>query len=384
MVEDPELKFDDRSAIDLKDRFRTHFNDSYRKLYPNARTHLSSTASKPTAKVENSPHLFDLSRSRKRRPFTAEEDAALKEGYENHGPLWATIVCHPVFKLQNRRGTDLRDRFRNAFPDLYCKAGYVVPKPKPPKRRKKSNGDLAAPAKPPRERRATTSVLSDTHNAVSDGELDDSDEVQIMESTLPIAFTQEPQNSEVVEDSQEEPKQASSEQPQSQDTLAQSQSQPQPQAASNQPHLQPHPKTLQTQAVPSPESTLCGQRCQQQELATPTVTQPARTANSVPSTTQNRYPPVITRRCLANTVNVVNAGQGRLYERCDLAGNVMERESIGLTSKVLAQLADEYLDVSRDDIDVVDVRRFAMSATRMSLMTTSLCPMRECQSSTWS
>lgn len=39
--------------------------------------------------------------------------------------MWATIVKdYPIFQEQNRRSTDLRDRFRNAFPELYQLAGY--------------------------------------------------------------------------------------------------------------------------------------------------------------------------------------------------------------------------------------------------------------------
>lgn len=49
-----------------------------------------------------------------------------------HGTVWATIVKDPVF--QSRRSTDLRDRFRNAFPDLYQQAGY---KPRPARKTQK-------------------------------------------------------------------------------------------------------------------------------------------------------------------------------------------------------------------------------------------------------
>ena len=77
--------------------------------------------------------LFEKTRSKKRRPFTEEEDRALKAGYEKHGTVWAAIVKDPVFQEQNRRSTDLRDRFRNAFPDLYQAAGY---KPRNSARRK--------------------------------------------------------------------------------------------------------------------------------------------------------------------------------------------------------------------------------------------------------
>ena len=56
----------------------------------------------------------------------------MKAGYEKHGTTWATIVKDPIFREQNRRSTDLRDRFRNAFPNLYQAAGY---KPRSNKKR---------------------------------------------------------------------------------------------------------------------------------------------------------------------------------------------------------------------------------------------------------
>ncbi|KAI0338683.1 hypothetical protein BDW22DRAFT_1422972 [Trametopsis cervina] len=121
ILNDPDLKFDNRSPVDLKDRFRTYFPDAYKHHYPNARTHLSS---KTRSTHPDGTPLFCASRSKKRRPFTPEEDAALKAGYDKHGTVWATIVKDPIFQDQNRRSTDLRDRFRNAWPELYAKAGY--------------------------------------------------------------------------------------------------------------------------------------------------------------------------------------------------------------------------------------------------------------------
>ncbi|KAG6889209.1 hypothetical protein C0995_002669 [Termitomyces sp. Mi166 len=102
-------------------RFRTYFPDAYKRHYPNARTHLSS---KVRSTLPDGSSLFEKTRSKKRRPFTEEEDRALKAGYEKHGTVWATIVKDPVFREQGRRSTDLRDRFRNAFPELYQAAGY--------------------------------------------------------------------------------------------------------------------------------------------------------------------------------------------------------------------------------------------------------------------
>ncbi|KAG8832860.1 hypothetical protein FRC17_000515 [Serendipita sp. 399] len=153
MLDDRELQFDpDRTPVDLKDRFRTYFPEAYRHLYPNAKTHISnSSASRANrAELPDSLTIFEKSRSKKRRPFTKEEDDALREGFEKvcspkyfvslrqrppkHGTVWALIAKHPA--LSSRRSTDLRDRFRNAFPDLYERAGYKPRPTKPVKRRK--------------------------------------------------------------------------------------------------------------------------------------------------------------------------------------------------------------------------------------------------------
>ncbi|KAI0776703.1 hypothetical protein BD413DRAFT_602229 [Trametes elegans] len=142
ILNDPDFKFDGRSPVDLKDRFRTYYPDAYRQHYPNAKTHLSS---KVRSALPDGTSIFEKTRSKKRRPFTEEEDRALKAGYDKHGTVWATIVKDPIFQAQNRRSTDLRDRFRNAFPDLYQAAGYK------PRNTTKKKRDL-----PPQPARAAT------------------------------------------------------------------------------------------------------------------------------------------------------------------------------------------------------------------------------------
>ena len=117
-------------------RFRTYYPDAYKKHYPNARTHLSS---KVRSVLPDGSSLFVKTRGKRRRPFSEEEDRALKAGYEKHGTTWATIVKDPIFREQNRRSTDLRDRFRNAFPNLYQAAGY-----KPRNNKKKLDGPVRA------------------------------------------------------------------------------------------------------------------------------------------------------------------------------------------------------------------------------------------------
>lgn len=125
ILNDTQFQFQGRSPVDLKDRFRTYFPDAYRFHYPNAKTHLSSRV---RSFLPDGTSIFEKTRSKKRRPFSAEEDEALRLGYEKHGTTWATIVKDPIFQSQERRSTDLRDRFRNAFPELYKAAGY---KPRP-------------------------------------------------------------------------------------------------------------------------------------------------------------------------------------------------------------------------------------------------------------
>ncbi|TCD62543.1 hypothetical protein EIP91_006748 [Steccherinum ochraceum] len=134
ILNDPDFVFDNRSPVDLKDRFRTYFPDAYKQHYPNAKTHLSS---KVRSALPDGSSIFEKTRSKKRRPFTEEEDRALKAGYDKHGTVWATIVKDPIFQEQNRRSTDLRDRFRNAFPELYQAAGY---KPRLSAKKKKELG----------------------------------------------------------------------------------------------------------------------------------------------------------------------------------------------------------------------------------------------------
>ncbi|WFD21632.1 hypothetical protein MEQU1_000287 [Malassezia equina] len=74
-------------------------------------------------------------KTRERRPFTETEDEALKRGFEKHGSHWSRIARDPVFQNQ-RSSTDIRDRFRNAFPEEYIRAGY---KPRVKTTRRDSN-----------------------------------------------------------------------------------------------------------------------------------------------------------------------------------------------------------------------------------------------------
>lgn len=119
ILTDPNFSFNCRTAVDLKDRFRTSFPEEYSRLYPNARTHKVKRHSSTGAV----PSLIKVSR-KERRAFTADEDDRLLQGFMKHGPAWSKIQRDHTLGLSDRRSTDLRDRFRNAFPERYTAAGY--------------------------------------------------------------------------------------------------------------------------------------------------------------------------------------------------------------------------------------------------------------------
>lgn len=119
ILTDTRYRFNNRTAVDLKDRFRTSFPEEYSRLYPNARTHKSKRKAPPI----DSSSLVKINR-KERRSFTSLEDQRLLEGFERHGAAWSKIQRDETLGLSDRRSTDLRDRFRNAFPERYIAAGY--------------------------------------------------------------------------------------------------------------------------------------------------------------------------------------------------------------------------------------------------------------------
>jgi hypothetical protein len=164
ILDDPDFKFNDRTAGDLKDRFRTCCPDELRagnktkdsdsqttptaEVRPRAKTGLLSenilietedlntekndSDSGPKQKksrahrkkMEDLAELgihgpFKKSHRRERRPFTEQDDKEILEGLDSYGPAWTKIQRDARFNLGGRQPTDLRDRVRNKYPAIY-------------------------------------------------------------------------------------------------------------------------------------------------------------------------------------------------------------------------------------------------------------------------
>lgn len=62
---------------------------------------------------------FKKSHRRERRPFTDQDDKEILEGLDQYGPAWTKIQRDHRFNLSTRQPTDLRDRVRNKYPEIY-------------------------------------------------------------------------------------------------------------------------------------------------------------------------------------------------------------------------------------------------------------------------
>ncbi|KAK4149287.1 40S ribosomal protein S4 [Chaetomidium leptoderma] len=63
---------------------------------------------------------FEKSHRRKRRPFTKQDDDEILDGLNQYGPSWTRIQRDPKYNLTSRQPTDLRDRVRNKYPEIYA------------------------------------------------------------------------------------------------------------------------------------------------------------------------------------------------------------------------------------------------------------------------
>lgn len=142
ILNQPDLNFGGRSALNLKDRFRVCCPWVYRgdseQDHVGEETHGGTVADNTIPKTKTIRN-FDRSKSRlialgienptttlrsSRRPrryFTPEEDAALYAGFQVYGFRWAAILKDERLKFRDRKPGDLRDRFRVKYSELYKK-----------------------------------------------------------------------------------------------------------------------------------------------------------------------------------------------------------------------------------------------------------------------
>jgi Myb-like DNA-binding domain len=153
ILKHPEYKFKEgRNSIDLKDRFRTCFPDEYRKS-GSQKGKVESTlddsgkrrgrGSRTTVELAKMGYSGDIAfpklERRARKNFTKAEDDALLQGFLKYPAQWKKIQSDPELGLSHRTRTDLRDRFRNRFPQRFKEAGY--------KHKAKQGGAAGAPSR---------------------------------------------------------------------------------------------------------------------------------------------------------------------------------------------------------------------------------------------
>ncbi|KAJ3041436.1 hypothetical protein HDV00_009416 [Rhizophlyctis rosea] len=90
-----------RTAVDLKDRYRSRWPDKFYSLNPPHQQTIAAASPPKAARV--------------RRPFSDKESLYLLFGFLKYGHQWARISehIHYPFNASNRTGEDLRFRFRN-------------------------------------------------------------------------------------------------------------------------------------------------------------------------------------------------------------------------------------------------------------------------------
>ncbi|KAI1123921.1 hypothetical protein F5Y10DRAFT_41862 [Nemania abortiva] len=169
ILEDPVYRFNERTAGDLKDRFRTCCPEELRgsvgakgdgpepplvprndkpkkglmaenilndteeeidseKTWPGQNDSESTPRQRKSRahrkKLEDLAELgirgpFKKSQRRERRPFSEQDDREILQGFELYGPHWTKIQRDPRFNLSSRQPTDLRDRLRNKYPEKF-------------------------------------------------------------------------------------------------------------------------------------------------------------------------------------------------------------------------------------------------------------------------
>jgi hypothetical protein len=178
ILQDQDFAFNNRTAVDLKDRFRvccpgeglkprqprtkgkekvnieeTAFDSSSQAIHthqhslpisernlennlipnppsPTDNQQRGATRSKAATHVDLAElgihEPFSKTTRRPRRTFSARDDVNLLKGFEKYGYVWHLMRDDEDLEFGTRHPTDLRDRFRIRYPDKYAKAGYKL------------------------------------------------------------------------------------------------------------------------------------------------------------------------------------------------------------------------------------------------------------------
>lgn len=109
----PDYKFDNRTAMDLKDRFRV--------CTAKTKSSIATSQSEDVLDLGTRMH-FPRSTRRERHNFSALEDENLLRGFKKYGKSWSSIQQDTTLGLEHRMRTDLRDRMRNKYPEMLKQA----------------------------------------------------------------------------------------------------------------------------------------------------------------------------------------------------------------------------------------------------------------------
>ena len=178
ILHSPDFAFNQRTAVDLKDRFRTCCPGEGLKLKlkkSRRKSNSKDTSVQETPQVTALPMIspgddlnthdshmprppvihstpkkssveahrkgpaelarlgihgpFIKNKRRERREFTEKDDENLMKGFEKHAFSWHSMRDDAELAFSSRHPTDLRDRFRIRYPEIFAKAGYKL-KPK--------------------------------------------------------------------------------------------------------------------------------------------------------------------------------------------------------------------------------------------------------------
>lgn len=141
--------FNNRTALDLKDRFRICFPD-HKKTGKQSKSSSKSGESISSGRDEQQVTVrrakrgppservapstleklgiskpFEETKRRTRHSYSTAEDESLLKGFKKHGKAWTAMVEDPELNLSSRKPIDLRDRMRTRYPEEYAESGLA-------------------------------------------------------------------------------------------------------------------------------------------------------------------------------------------------------------------------------------------------------------------